>query len=147
MAFSMIISHPAIGLPPHVSGQMKICHSPPNPNHDSSDNSEVVTMYPLKKMDVPWTKPISRWMFHDKPISRWIFHELSLTKPSSYWVFPIYGTAFFSPRYRDIRRAQGLLTSLVPTVGDSQGPWRGIPPIGSVQRGKGMEKVWFGHAK
>ena len=70
------------------------------------------------------------------------FHELSLTKPSIYCVFTIYGTKYgaFEPRYRDIRRAQGLLTSLVPTVGDSQGPWRGSPPIGSVQRGKGWKR-------
>ena len=54
-------------------------------------------MHPLKKMDVPWTKPISRWMFHDKPISRWIFRELSLTKPSSSRVFPIDGTPNIAP--------------------------------------------------
>jgi hypothetical protein len=55
------------------------------------------------------------------------------TRPAKLGVFPLMEASRFHHRKS--------------TVGDSQGPWRGIPPIVSVQWGKGMEKVWFGHAK
>ena len=146
MAFSMIISHPAIGLPPMYLGKWKYVTHP-----------RILTMIPVITARSLQCTHWKRWMFHElnpfldgcsmiNPFLDGIFHELSLTKPSSYWVFPIYGTAFFRPG-TEISAAHRAFWLPLSQQSETARTLAGYPTHCSVQRGKGMEKVWFGHAK